>query len=160
MPTISANRSTVALLLLCLLLALIVALEWLYPTNIANTEVVTVESALTEEPDFVESVYLPPQMDDLSEMLDRPLFYADRRMPVEPEAIVAPAIALAPMRLKLEGIAIAMDTRVAVLRDLGNNQLVQLTEGMSHDGWTLESLTADGAVFKRGTEIAEVPLEA
>jgi hypothetical protein len=151
------NRSTLALLVVCVVLALIIAIELAYPARTADTGVAAAEPALTEAPSFGESVYLPPRMDDLSEMLDRPLFYADRRMPVPPKP-AAPA-ALTPLRMKLEGVAITADSRVAVLRDLKNNQLLQLTEGMSHDGWTLDEVTASGATFQRGAEIEELALE-
>ena len=155
----SVNRSTLALLIVCVVLAAIVAIELAYPAKAGETGVAAAEPALTEAPRFDESVYFPPRMDDLAEMLERPLFYTDRRMPVPPKPTVAPA-ALTPLRLKLEGVAITADSRVAVLRDLKNNQLLQLTEGMSHDGWSLDAVTASGATFKRGAEVEELPLEA
>lgn len=155
----SVDRSTLALLVVCMVLALIVAIELAYPARVADADVAAAERALTEAPSFDESVYLPPRMEDLAEMLDRPLIYADRRMPVVPEPTAAPVAALAPLHMKLEGVAITSEARVAVLRDLSNNQLVQLTEGMTHDGWTVDSVTATGAVFKRGAETANLPLD-
>jgi hypothetical protein len=139
-------------------LAVIIAIELAYPARTGDSGVAAAEPALTKAPSFGESVYLPPRMDDLAEMLDRPLFYADRRMPVPPKPTEAPA-ALTPLRLKLEGVAITADSRVAVLRDLKNNQLLQLTEGMSHEGWILDEVTASGATFQRGAEIEELALE-
>ena len=155
----SVNRSTLALIVVCAVLAVIIAIEFAYPAKTGETAVAAAEPALNEAPSFEESDYFPPRMNDLAEMLDRPLFYADRRMPVPPKPTAAPA-ALTPLRLKLEGVAITADLRVAVLRDLKNNQLLQLTKGMSHDGWTLDTVTASGATFRRGAEIEELPLEA
>jgi hypothetical protein len=140
-------------------LAVIIAIELAYPARTGETGVAAAEPALTEAPSFEDSAYFPPRLDDLAEMLDRPLFYADRRMPVQPKPTAAP-VAPTPLRLQLEGVAITADSRVAVLRDLKNNQLLQLTEGMSHDGWTLDAVTASSATFKRDAEIQELPLEA
>ena len=73
------------------------------------------------------------------------------------EAAAAPP---APLRLKLEGIAIAGGSRVAVLRNLSNKGLVQLAEGESHEGWTLDSLSSVAATFSRdGEQRTELPLD-
>ncbi len=42
---------------------------------------------------------------------------------------------------------------MAVLRNLNNgNSLVQLAEGESHDGWTLDVLSSTAATFTRNGE--------
>ena len=64
-----------------------------------------------------------------------------------------------PLRLKLEGIAIAGGARVAVLRNLSGNGLMQLTEGDSHDGWTLDTLSSNSATFSRGAQTSELLLD-
>jgi len=64
-----------------------------------------------------------------------------------------------PLRLKLEGIAIMDKSRIALLRSQGDNVLVQMAEGMTHNGWTLESVLADRAIFKRGDDSTEIELE-
>ena len=155
----SVKRATLALLVVCMVLLLIAAVELLYPAGIEDAELMVDEQAATEVPTFSESVYLPPRMEDLAEMLDRPLFFSDRKLPPEPETTAAPVAPPTPLRLKLEGVAITSESRIAVLRDLNNNQLIQLAEGMSHDGWTLDAVTAAGASFKRGTQVAELGLE-
>lgn len=64
-----------------------------------------------------------------------------------------------PLLLKLEGVALIGESRVAVLRDLSNNQLLQLAEGMMHDGWTLDSVTAASASFSRGRQTSVLVLD-
>ena len=63
-----------------------------------------------------------------------------------------------PLRLTLEGVAMSAGSRIAVLRSQGNNQLLTLGEGMTHEGWTLESIEADRASFRRGGQVTELPL--
>ena len=96
-------------------------------------------------------------MADLAEMLDRPLFFITRRMPEPPAA--QPAAPPTPLKLKLEGIAIAAGSRVAVLRNLNGNGLLQLAEGDTHDGWTLEAISSTSASFKRGGQVNELLLD-
>ena len=52
------------------------------------------------------------------------------------------------------------DSKIAVLRNLEDNQLLQLAEGMSHGGWFLETVTANSAAFKRCNQGAALSLEA
>ena len=80
-------------------------------------------------------------------------------MPPVPEPVNA-GVAPKPLRLKLEGVAIVADSRVAVVRDMENNRLLQLEEGMSHENWTLESVTAARAQFSRGQETSELWLNS
>ena len=110
-------------------------------------------------PEIGDSLYIPPQLDELDEMFERPLFFSDRRMPEPPAPVEVAAAPPAPLRLKLEGVAITTESRVAVLRNLENNQLVQLEEGMNHDTWKLDSVTANGAKFSRGAQTSELMLD-
>lgn len=145
------------LLASCCVLMLVVATEWLIPYRsngaaFANTRSVDVQVSTNND-----SAYVHPHIDDFSEILARPIFFQARELPPEAEAAaVAPR---APLRLKLEGIASAADSRVAVLRDQGNNQLVQLSAGMSHNDWLLERMTSTTASFRRGDDVAELTLE-
>ena len=103
--------------------------------------------------------YVPQSFDSFSEILERPLFYADRQLPSEPKQALIAAAPPEPLRLKLEGIAIMDKSRIALLRSQGDNVLVQMAEGMTHNGWTLESVLADRAIFKRGDDSTEIELE-
>ena len=137
-------------------LALIILLQITFPAapSVDNIQADQDVSALL--PDFGESTTNPSAMANLSDMLERPLFFVERRMP-EPETEAAPAAA--PLSLKLEGVALSGGARIAVLRNLQNNQLLQLEEGDRHDGWTLDSLSSTSASFSRGEQRTELPLE-
>ncbi len=151
------NRPMQALSAAAAVLTLTVVLELLYPARPADADVVVSETATAVVPDFGDSSYLPPSLAELNEMLERPLFYNDRRMPEPPSPVAVEAPT--PLRLKLEGVAITTESRVAVLRNLENNQLVQLAEGMKHESWTLDSVTADGASFSRGQQVSTLALD-
>lgn len=156
MPARLTHRPTQALIAAAVVLGVVIAVQVALPAaqvGLPSADDGTVDDSL---PDFGNSRFEPPSMAELSEMLDRPLFFPDRRLP----QVAAPAEApRTPLRLRLEGIAIMADSRVAVLRNTANNQLLQLAEGMSHDGWTLDSIESDSVRFVRGPEVAELPLE-
>ncbi len=103
--------------------------------------------------------YVPQSFESFAEILQRPLFYAERKLPEELKQQAVVAAPPEPLRLHLEGIAIMDDSRIALLRSPGDNQLVQMAEGMTHNGWTLESVLADRAIFKRGDDSTEIELE-
>jgi hypothetical protein len=153
------NRPTQTLIATAIVLALVVALQLGYPAGPGDRLDPQLDNAGEALPDFGDTRFDPPPMTLLSDMLDRPLFFANRRMPEPPRPVAAPAPPPTPLRLKLEGIAITGETRVAVLRSTATNELLQLAEGMTHDGWTLDSVNANSAKFTRGAEVNELPLD-
>ena len=153
------NRPTRILALVAMILVLVVALELAYPARPANVEITAADDAARAIPEFDDTGFEPPQFDEFGDMLDRPLFFESRRLPEPPKVEAAPSAPPAPLRLRLEGIAIAGDSRIAVLRDLDDNRLIQLSEGMNHESWVLQSVSADRATFLRGAEVSELALD-
>ena len=153
----TGNFQTRILLSLCGLLTFVILAEWLLPVRADEIDELNADPADLELPTLTSSTYVHPHIDDFGAILERPVFFKNRKLP--PKVAAAPAAALAPIRLKLEGVAIVAEARIAVLRNLADNQLVQLAEGMSHDGWTLETVDVDGAIFRRGDQVSEISLE-
>lgn len=156
---ILGNHATMALLVLCGLLMLTVFAEVSLQglaTDAADAE--NPETSI-KFPETVGTVFVPRRFDDYSQILERPLMFADRKMPPEPEVAAEPTKPRSPLRLKLEGVAISADTRVALLRNTSDNRLLQLAEGSEHDGWTLEKLGTSHAIFRRGKETTEIAME-
>lgn len=151
------SRPTLALAGANLLVALIVAAQLLYPADAGSAVDSMPADSDVPLPDFGDTALSQPRMADLADMLDQPLFFVARRMPEPPAA--TPAAPPTPLKLKLEGIAIAGGSRVAVLRNLNGNHLLQLVEGDTHDGWTLESVGSTSANFKRGEQVTELALD-
>lgn len=156
-PSTRIGPVTNALLVANVLLAVVIALQLAFPAGPYSPDDSRAADATDLLPDFGEADFSPSPLGNLSAMLDRPLFYTERRMPAPPAS--APAPPPTPLRLKLEGVALSGGVRVAVLRNLANNQLVQLEEGGTHDGWTLDSLTSTSASFSRGAQVTELPLD-
>ena len=153
----SNNPITNLLLAGCFVLTLVVAAEWTIPYQADATAVDNFGSASDDEmPASAQSAYVHPHISDFPEIVARPIFFSKRLMP--PEAVARAPAPSTPLRLRLEGIAIAGDNRVAVLRDQGNNQLVQLSVGMTHNNWLLEELTSMSATFRRDDDVAELTL--
>ena len=151
------SRSTQALLAGNALLAAIVMLQVLLPAAPAADAMELAPDSEPAMPEFADVSLNPPALSALSEMIERPLLVSTRRPP-EPEEVEPPPPPK-PIRLKLIGVALSGGTRVALLRNLVNNQLVHLAEGETHDGWSLDTLGAQSASFSRGPQVAELPLE-
>lgn len=153
----TGNLQTRILLATCGLLALVIVAEQLLPVPALATNAPAMETAKLEIAEIETPAYVHPHIDDFAEVLERPVFFADRRLPPPPEN--APAAPQAPIRLKLEGVAIVAESRIAVLRNLADNQLIQLEQGMSHNGWKLETVDAGSASFSRGDRVTTLTLD-
>ena len=158
--TLPQSLVTRALLLAIATLALIIAAELLLAGADESAETAAIDAAEFSLPPPNDNRLISPQIVDFVDVLERPAFFQDRKLPLEPEPAPVTSVPLLPLRLTLEGVAISSDSRVAVLRNTGSNQLLQLAEGMSHDGWLLETVSADRALFTRGAEQTELLLDA
>ena len=155
----SLGRSTQLLVAANLLLGLVVSAQLLLPAQPGAANAATTEDDQAALPEFGDTGIVAPPMAQLVDMMERPLFFPDRRMP-EPEVEEAPPPRVTPLRLKLEGVAIAGGSRVAVLLNLNGKSLMQLKEGESHEGWTLDTLTSTSARFsRRDGQTAELSLD-
>jgi hypothetical protein len=156
---IAVSRSTQLLMAANAVLALVVAAELLLPAQPGTANAAAADDRKAALPEFGDTTIAAPPISQLVDMMERHLFYIDRRIP-EPEVQKVAAPPPTPLRLKLEGIAIAGGSRVAVLRNVNDNGLVQLAEGESHEGWTLESISSAAATFSRnGEQRTELPLD-
>jgi hypothetical protein len=152
------SRPTQILIAANVVFALVVTSELLLPAEPAAAQVETNNDSSNTLPDFGNTRIDAPSLSQLVDLLERPLFFPGRRMP-KPEVKEAAPPPPTPLRLKLEGIAIAGGARVAVLRNLNGAGLLQLVEGDTHDGWTLDALTSTSASFSRGTQTNELLLD-
>jgi hypothetical protein len=151
------GRLTQVLIVVTFATMLVVAVQLLIPAGPSAAAFDVPEQDASGLPSFEREALNPPALAAFSDMLERPLFFAERRMP-EPDKAEPPPPPT-PLRLKLIGVAISGGSRVALLRSLVNNQLMQLVEGDTHDGWTLDALSAQSASFSRGPQSTELPLQ-
>jgi len=149
------NRLTPVLSIICALLLLIIAIELVVSRQGAEAQETATKKVAASRPSLRNLTYNPPAVYEFDEIVDRHLFMADRR----PAKESAPEIAAAPIRLRLEGVAMISGAKVAVVRDMSNDQLLRLSEGMSHRDWIVESVDAVGATFTRDEESVRLLLE-
>jgi len=161
MKRLSLSRPTQLLTAANIALTLIIMAELLLPAQPRVANAAATGDAGAALPDFGDTALAAVPVTQFVDMMERPLFFSNRRMP-QPAVEQEQAAPTRPLSLKLEGIAISGGSRVAVLRNLNGNGLLQLTEGDSHDGWTLDALTSTSATFSRngeqGTELLLDPV--
>ena len=154
----SLGRSTQLLVAANLLVGLVVSAELLLGAQPGAANAATTDDDQAALPEFGDTGIVAPPMAQLVDMMERPLFFPDRRMP-EPEVEEAPP-RVTPLRLELKGIAISGGSRVAVLLNMNGKSLIQLAEGELHEGWTLDTLTSNSARFsRRDGQTAELSLD-
>jgi len=158
MNSFPQRKLTRILIVCCSVLAAVIALEFTHPFVAATHERAAPGPRSAVPSTAALPQFTAPSLAQFDQILARPLFFEDRRMPVIPEK-VPEAERLEPLRLTLEGVAIGAGTRVAVLVDERERGQIRLAEGMSHNGWTLESVTSAGAEFRRGEELTRLELD-
>lgn len=142
------------LLALCGLLLLVLLVELSVPLLPDSTGSSSAEAAL-KLPIARATSYRHPPFETYEAILERPLFFEDRRLPEPAVVDVAPP---RPLRLELLGTAKIGTTRTALLKNLPDGRILSLGEGEEHDGWTLEAIGAGSVGFRRGAESTELPL--
>jgi hypothetical protein len=153
------NHLTISLCFLCgaLILISLAEITFLDPADSATYS--DTSNTNIDPPKITNLEFIPISPGNFTHILQRPLLFEARRMPAAPAVAAQPKKPQTPLRLKLEGIAISSDRRIALLRNTADNQLLQLVEGMSHDGWTLEELNSTSGKFIRGSAVTEIMLE-
>jgi len=157
------NRLTPVLLTACVLFGVIAAFEWhtlSRQDGIATGSDAPPTAAADALP--TRTTYVAPDFETFSEILERPLFTEGRTPPEPPTpeqaAVLNPGMQ-AQLTMRLEGIALTPEARIAVVRDITSNTLLRLAEGATHQGWVVESINATSATLKRGEQSHELTLE-
>ncbi len=158
-----ANGVTIILTLLCILLAILIFKQWVRYSH----EGPIIEDSL-EQPARAKQVtpnlFLGNrgktiQITQFSEILARPLFTEGRHPEEQPEPENELTQQVGLPQLRLEGVVISPDSRVAVVRDQTNNTLLRLSEGMILSGWRVTSVNTVEAVLERDGDTHKLPLE-
>jgi len=150
------NHLTPYLLAACVLLTAVLAMQ------VHNMVPATNDSSPGARPaieQLKQESFAAPGVAAFSEITERPLFVAGREPPPEPVAAPRVSARPSPLRLHLEGVAITPAARIAVVRDLSSNKILQFAIGMKHQGWELTAISDNVATFKRGDESHELTLK-
>lgn len=98
-----------------------------------------------------------PDINTLTETVERPLFEQSRRPPSEPEvANEGPPV---PLHVFLSGIVIADGKRYAHIRSDNDARVRVLSEGDAVDRWRIQSILPDRVVLSSGDRTEEILLK-
>jgi hypothetical protein len=134
--------------------AAIINFDWTRADGDAGTRPESVSPAAVAS---VNPLMIPPIV-TYSDIVERPLFSDTRRPPQTTiDKNTAPASQLGSA-WKLTGIVVAADSSSVLVSGIRDSRTERLQAGMMLDGWRLESITRDQAVFSSGGRTAVLRL--
>lgn len=161
-------------------IAFLVLLALLGFIFLGGADVERIAPARAPDPMIGRPVSENPELAGLNEyaaIIERPLFFADRKLPVievagtepeqedVPEEIVAP-VEIPDLKATVAGIIITPDTKLAMITDNASNETLILREGMAMAGeksaWKLARIRPRGVEFETDggrTEALELQVE-
>jgi hypothetical protein len=93
-----------------------------------------------------------PELSTLTESVDRPLFYANRRPPPPDQVPIPAASPIQKGDFSLVGVSIRHDRREALIRRNSTKAVAWVAEGDKLEEWTVRSVQPDRVVLEQGTE--------
>ena len=152
------SRTIAVLALLCAAFALVAFSELAAPTSSPASES-SVPSLVAEDAEATRTLSPPssslPPLENFVAVTERPLFSPSRR-----PAKISSGESDAWASFVLAGIIITPELREAMVLHSQPPMLIHIHEGEAMDGWTLESLSSDHAVFRNNSEEHELKLNA
>jgi hypothetical protein len=103
--------------------------------------------------------FVPVPLKSLGEITRRPLFTQGRVPPAKPDINRKLANKLSPLKLKLEGVAITPESKVAIVTDVKTKELLRLSPGMSHGNWKVAGLSEESVTIQQGPRTVTLSLE-
>ncbi|HEX3864914.1 MAG TPA: hypothetical protein VHY35_24775 [Stellaceae bacterium] len=140
---------------LCAVLGAIVAVQLTGPAD-AEPKEPPVAATAEKPPVDIAALDKPPalQLDDFSEVTERPLFSETRR----PAAAEAAQTAEQSGPLTLAGIVISNKSRSSLFATGTPPVITRFREGQAVNGWVIRSILRDRVVLRRGTAERDVKL--
>ncbi len=152
------QRAPLLLFFLCLFLGIFVYLQATNdragPMTIGTA---AVEPAKIPALPAAEAFSMPP-IEDFGETLDRPLFSKIRRPPPEPDAPAEEPKKKQTVKVRLAGVVISPQERVALVQEPRAREITRLRVGQEIEGWVLEAILADRIVLRFGELREEVKI--
>ena len=95
----------------------------------------------------------------LGETVERPLFTEGRLPPEKPKPGANGKSKVSPLKLKLEGVVISPESKVAIITDLQSRELLRLAQGMSHSNWKVTEVSEGSVTIQQGVKEITLILE-
>ncbi len=162
MSGIRSYVSGMSLLLLGLSMLLGVLFFAQWNTDIAENYARSDSGANKEPADYELTSVLPFQPSpytSLGEILERPLFTEGRIPPEKPDKTPKAVSRMQPLKLKLEGVVISPESKVAIITDLMTRELLRLSQGMSHANWKVTEVSEGAVTIQQGAREIVLTLE-
>ena len=147
------------LVILCVLLASVLALEWFNPPTVNPPEL----SAAPDQqaPGLAigsQGKLETPPLSEYSEIVERPLFMSSRRPQAESEETVEPEAPEQDTAFTLLGVLITPEKSTALLQIDESGGTARVALGESVQGWKLESAHADSVTLSKRETTLNLPL--
>lgn len=153
----TAGMAGIAFTVLSITLVFIILLElyfWQGDTSTLGRELSDTPVTLSlQEP----AITFPP-IKEFREIIERPLFDISRKplpLSVQTKSVSANGLRL----LKLTGIVITPEKKIAVISNKSPDEILRLERGARFNGWLLLDIRADGVTFQKGDETKELRLQ-
>ncbi len=153
------QRAPLLLFFLCLFLGIFVYLQASNDRAGPPTiETAAIKPAKIPALPAAQAFQMPP-IEDFGETLDRPLFSKIRRPPPpEPDAPADAPKKKQTVKVRLAGVVISPQERVALVQEPRAREITRLKVGQEIEGWVLEAILADRIVLRFGELREEVKI--
>ncbi len=149
------QRAPLLLFFLCLFLGIFVYLQ--ASNDGAGPTTAAIKPAKIPALPAAQAFSMPP-IEDFGETLERPLFSKIRRPPPEPDTPAEKPEKKQTVKVRLAGVIISPQERVALVQEPRAREITRLKEGQEIEGWVLESILADRIVLRFGEVREEVKI--
>ncbi|MBL1140411.1 MAG: hypothetical protein HND53_00075 [Proteobacteria bacterium] len=163
-----SSQTILKITLLCIICVMGYALWYQInkPVSLPVNSVTNKKLIVTNEPSISELQLESPVISDYNEMIERPLFFEDRK----PYVFVEPEIKAPPTKMKatapkkneqysLSAVMIKSDKKLAIIQSGRDKKLQRLSLGESIDDWVLETIEPRSVLLKKGNETKSLELE-
>jgi hypothetical protein len=99
--------------------------------------------------------FVPPPAQRFAEIADRPLFLPERRPQLDAEPQVQAPAPMVPT-LAVQGVVLTDNRRYAVIQHGNPPKLESISEGMTVDGWKVESIAWNKIALRSGAATVEI----
>lgn len=165
-----SSQSIVKITLLCIISVMGYALWYQLnkPVTLSFASNASTKLIVTDDESITETELDAPVISEFSEMIERPLFFEDRKPFVYIELEQAAPVTKRQQKkillsqnqqYSLSAVMIKPDKQIAIIQSGKNKTLQRLTLGESIDNWVLEKIEPHSVLLKNGNETKHLELE-
>ncbi len=155
---ITSTRSLVRSFLLLLNLVLFLLMLWVWSNAPQMVSVYETPETQTAPLQLPASPLRVLSLEHYQELLERPLFWSERRA-TKSASVVDAATPSLPLTFVLIGVVVSPQSSYALLSKTGSNEVIKAQPGDVVEGWVVESLTAGSVNLSQGGEKRHIVLE-